>query len=262
MFIFDTNWFEQIGITSNNNEPPNNDTNTGTTEDGTSLHDSPGTRKLSDTENKALVLAPPRKILKALEDKNVLEQSGQFIVGAHLDSVVEDILRDPFGFIRTDTIEEPDSSSKYTSSFRREGFTKSPTTNSDGTRKRHGHTFKSEEVDDEGNTIRKMNKHNTKASIIDGFNDLLQVIVVNIGEFERTLQANNLLPNYKNTILPQPSNLNDEKEDILKFHVHPATTIEEYLEDSSQNCDSNDMKDKLQRCIVSIKLRLLFYLEK
>ena len=109
MFIFDTRWFEQVGISSNKDESSTNGTQTSTKEDSSSLDDSLAENELLGND-KALVLAPPRRILRALEDKIALEQSGQFVVGSNLDSENVDILIDPMGFLPKDARIESDTS--------------------------------------------------------------------------------------------------------------------------------------------------------
>ena len=208
---------------------------------------------MSDKNNKALVLGPPRNILKALKDKNDLEQSGQFIVGETLDSIVVDILRDPFGFLTRDMSIEAGHASKYTSSFRRNTFAP----NSDGTRKRYSNAVKADSTHYGSNSMRKYYNYNPKASsIIDGIYVLFKIILHNIGKFERILQTTNLLPNYKNTIL-RTSTIQDELENTLNYHTDIPSSGMEYSAGSTQDCDSKDMENKHHRCIVSIKPFLL-----
>ena len=249
MFIFDTRWFEQVGIGINDADSPNNDTSSSTNGKSTPLDEGSDIGSQFDNENRALVLAPPRKIIKALEDKIALEQSGQFVVGENLDSDVVDILRDPLGFLPKDAIMKKDSSFKHTSSFRRETFSKWSATSLDGTRKRQPHLFKTGK--DESNTNQKIKDgyRNNKASIIDGFVAFIQVIIRYIGEFERIIQENNLFPNYKNTILRHLSEIDDGKDDILKFHSGDG----HYFEGSAHECNTKHMEQKHQRCMVRIK---------
>ena len=77
LFIFDTRWFEKVGIVRNNAwSSDNNDTDTDVNH-GSEIQGEDSRRPDHLHDDKALVLAPPRNILKALEDKMALEQSGQ-----------------------------------------------------------------------------------------------------------------------------------------------------------------------------------------
>jgi hypothetical protein len=249
MFIFDTRWFEQVGIGTNDDDSSNNDTSSSTNGKSTLLDDGSDIGNQFDNDNKALVLAPPRKIIKALEDKIALEQSGQFVVGENLDSDLLDILRDPLGFFPKDATIKKDSSYKHTSSFRRDTFSKLSATFLEGTRKRQLNLFKTENEESNKSQNIKDGDRNNRASIIDGFVSFIKVILRYIGEFERILQENYLLPNYKNTILHHSSDKDDGKEDIIKFH----SGEENYFEGSAHECNTKHMEQKHQRCVVKIK---------
>ena len=253
MFIFDTRWFEQIGISSNKDESSKNGTQTSTKEDSSSPDDSLAENELLGND-KALVLAPPRRILRALEDKIALEQSGQFVVGSNLDSENVDILIDPMGFLPKDARIESDTSFKHASSFRRETFSKISAVFLEGTRKRQAHMLKKGEDTNNDQKIQANTEINKKVSILEGFVAFLRAIVMYIGAFEKFLQANNLFPNYKNTILLHLLGTDDEndKENIIGYHSHQLLE-ETSFEGSNKECDPVEMEKTHQRCIVRIE---------
>ena len=249
MFIFDTRWFEQVGVSNNDGDSSTNDTNSSTAGKRKVPEEASDKRNQVDNDDRALVLAPPRKILKALEDKIALEQSGQFVVGENLDSDAVDILRDPLGFHPKDSMIKTESSFKHTSSFRREIFSKFSATSLEGTRKRQINIFKTENNESNDNQNINESGRKTKGSIIDGLVAFLQLILRYIGEFERLLQENNLFPNYNNTILRHSSELDDGKEELLKFR----SGDEKYFEGSDNDCNIKNMEQKHERCMVRIK---------
>ena len=256
LFTFDTRWFEKVGLVGDNLDSAENHTNIDTEDEVVVQSEVPGRIGNFQDEDKALVLAPPRKILRALEDKLALEQSGQFIVGSSLDSDVPDIIRDPLRVLPYETKNEKDYSKKPSSSFHRETFSKISSAFLEGTRKRQVHLFKTENSDESTSSQKDevLHKNNNKASVIDGLITFLQFLWHCIGEYERFLQNHNLLPAYKHTILRHQSSSKNklEEEEILKFHSDASFTEETYFEESTEPCDSKDMEAKHQRCIVSI----------
>ena len=257
LFIFDIRWFEQIGIVHSDVESSNknntvsdvkekNEAQGDNTSDNDDLHDG----------NKALVLAPPRKILKALEDKMALEQSGQFVVGANLDSDVPDLVRDPLKILPFEIEREKDPSRRQNSLFHRETFSKISSAFLEGTRKRQVHLFQTGNGNDEHGNSNQENLHkNNKASVIDGFITFFQFMWQCVGEYERFMQNHNLLPAYKHTILRHQSSRfknKFEEDDHLKFHSASSMDEDSYFEATSEPCDSKDMELKHQSCVVRI----------
>ena len=257
LFIFDTRWFEQIGIVDSDVESSNKNSTVSDVKEKTEAQgDNTSNNDDLHDGNKALVLAPPRKILKALEDKMALEQSGQFVVGANLDSDVPDLVRDPLRILPSEAESKKDSPMRQSSLFYRETFSKMSSTFLEGTRKRQVNLFWTGNGNDEHDNSNQENLHkNNKASVIDGFITFFQFMWQCVGEYERFMQNHNLLPAYKFTILRhQPSRFKNKFEEDEQLRFHSASSIDEdsYFEGTSEPCDTKDMELKHQSCVVRI----------
>ena len=201
-----------------------------------------------------MAVAPPRKMLKALEDKIALEQSGQFVVGANLDSGGVDIFRDPMGF--TTESERPNNDNdKYSGSSYRESFSKYSSTNLEGTRKRQSHFIRA----DPKETDSHESSRKEKMSILNFIVSFFQAVLMYIGKFEKFLQQYNLFPNYKYTILDQLYDAEKIKSQTRSFEAHSNIPLNEdsSFEVPSDNCSPSDMQLRHQRCIVRILSFLL-----
>ena len=253
LFIFDTRWFEKVGIVRSNAWSADNNNTDSDVSPASEINGEDSRRPDHLTDDTALVLAPPRNILKALEDKMALEQSGQFVVGANLDIDIPDFMRDPLRFYPYDAEIEKESSMRPSSLFHRDTFSKISSAFLEGTRKRQVHLFKSGDDKEEQGSQKDDTAHkNNKASVKDGLITLLQFMWQCIGEYERFMQSHNLLPPYKYTILRHQSSRekNFEQEDLLKFHSVDGFEEGSYFEGSGEPCDSKDMELKHQRCVV------------
>ena len=256
LFIFDTRWFEKVGVVGKDAESSENNHTDTDIKEKEETHDKDSMRNDHfHGDDNALVLAPPRKILKALEDKMALEQSGQFVVGANLDSDIPDILRDPLRFLPYEIQDEKEPSIKQSSSFHRETFSKISSAFLEGTRKRQVHQFNPGEDNEELDGPKHENvQYNNKASVIDGFITLLKFMWQCVGEYERFMQNHNLLPAYKYTILRhQSSHFKSKFEEggSSKFHLDNSFDDDAFFEGSVDPCDAKDMELKHQRCVVS-----------
>ena len=257
LFIFDTRWFEKVGIVDTDVESANkNNSVSDVKEKSDAQGDQTNNNENLHDADKALVLAPPRKILKALEDKMALEQSGQFVVGANLDSDVPDFVRDPLRILPYETEREKDSPMRQSSLFHRETFSKISSAFLEGTRKRQVHLFQTGKGNDEHDNLSQENLHkNNKASVIDGLITIFQFMWQCVGEYEKFMQNHNLLPAYKYTILRhQTSRFKNkfEEDEQLKFHSASSIDEDSYFDATSEPCDSKDMELKHQSCVVRI----------
>ena len=254
-FKFDTKWFEHVDILKDNGDSSINDTEFDEYRESTAVTDDTGRNKESyEDGNKALAVAPPRKMLKALEDKIALEQSGQFVVGANLDSGGVDIFRDPMGL--TTHSEKPNNDNdKYSGAIYRESFSKYTSTNLEGTRKRQSHFIRADpKQPDSHESSRK-----EKMSILNFIVAFFQAVLMYIGKFEKFLQQYNLFPNYKYTILDQLYDAEKINNQTRSFEFHSNIPLNEdsSFEVPSDNCSPRDMQFRHQRCIVRILSFLL-----
>ena len=249
-FKFDTKWFEHVDILKDNGDSSINDTEFDEYSGSTAVTDGSGRDKESyEDVNKALAVAPPRKMLKALEDKIALEQSGQFVVGANLDSGGVDIFRDPMGL--TTHSEKPNNDNdKYSGAIYRESFSKYTSTNLEGTRKRQSHFIRADpKQPDSHESSRK-----EKMSILNLIVAFFQAVLICIGKFEKFLQQYNLFPNYKYTILDQlyDAEKNNNQTRSFEFHSNIPLNEDSSFKVSSDSCSPSEMQFRHQRCIVRI----------
>ena len=254
-FKFDTKWFEHVDILKDNGDSSINDTEFDEYRGSTAVTDGSGRDEESyEDGNKALAVAPPRKMLKALEDKIALEQSGQFVVGANLDSGGVDIFRDPMGL--TTHSEKPNNDNdKYSGAIYRESFSKYTSTNLEGTRKRQSSFIRADpKQPDSPESSRK-----EKISILNFIVVYFQAVLMYIGKFEKFLQQYNLFPNYKYTILDQlydAEKINNQTRSF-EFHSNIPQNEDSSFEVPSANCSPSEMQFRHQRCIVRILSFLL-----
>ena len=254
-FKFDTKWFEHVDILKDNGDSSINDTEFDEYRGSTAVTDGSGRDEESyEDGNKALAVAPPRKMMKALEDKIALEQSGQFVVGANLDSGGVDIFRDPMGL--TTHSEKPNNDNdKYSGAIYRESFSKYTSTNLEGTRKRQSHFIRADpKQPDSHESSRK-----ETMSILNFIVAFFQAVLMYIGKFEKFLQQYNLFPNYKYTILDQlyDAEKNNNQTRSFEFHSNIPLNEDSSFEVPSDNCSPSDMQFKHQRCTVRISSFLL-----